>query len=344
VKPPEVDRIAGSRAAVAARRARAEVKRAVASGLRSATDVVDVANADHPAEASLRVSELIASIAWIGPMRTARIMQELNISPSKRVGGLGVHQRERLRSFLSERQGHPVSGDRSQVQRQGSAAEQRPETALADMNRADLTVTDETGTHIRPSNLVVLAGPTAVGKGTVSSHIRDHHPEVLLSVSATTRAPRPGEVDGVTYYFYDDAEFDRMVSDNEFLEWATVHNAYRYGTPRKPIEKALADGRSVLLEIDIQGARQVREAFPQARLVFLLPPTWDELVRRLTGRGTEDESEQQRRLETAKLELASQDEFDYRVVNSDVATAAQEVVDLMALSEPLTGSGTTTKR
>ena len=331
MKPPEVDRIAGSRAAVAARRARAEVKRAVASGLRSATDVVDTANEDHPAEASLRVSELIASIAWIGPMRTARIMQELNISPSKRVGGLGVHQRERLRAFLSERQGP--------VQRQGSAAEQQPETALADM-----TFSDESGVHIKPSNLVVLAGPTAVGKGTVSAHIRDHHPEVLLSVSATTRAPRPGEIDGVTYYFYDNATFDQMVADNEFLEWATVHNAYRYGTPRKPIEKALAEGRSVLLEIDIQGARQVREAFPQARLVFLLPPTWDELVRRLTGRGTEDEAEQQRRLETAKLELAAQDEFNFRVVNSDVATAAQEVVDLMALSEPLTGSGTTTKR
>jgi guanylate kinase len=152
---------------------------------------------------------------------------------------------------------------------------------------------------------------------------------VLLSVSATTRAPRPGEVDGVNYYFVDDAEFDRMIEAGELLEHATVHNAYRYGTPRAPIEAALDQGRSVLLEIDLQGARQVRESMPEARLIFLLPPTWDELVRRLIGRGTEEAAEQQRRLETAKVELAAQDEFDYRVVNHTVAEAAREVVDLM---------------
>ncbi|THG33584.1 guanylate kinase [Naasia lichenicola] len=177
--------------------------------------------------------------------------------------------------------------------------------------------------------LVVLAGPTAVGKGTVAAHIRAHHPEVLLSVSATTRKPRPGEVEAVNYYFVDDAEFDRMIEHSEFLEWATVHNASRYGTPKAPIIAALERGRSVLLEIDIQGARQVRQAFPEARLVFLLPPTWDELVRRLVGRGTEDAEERERRLATARVELAAQDEFDYRVVNSDVETAAQEVVHLM---------------
>ena len=150
-------------------------------------------------------------------------------------------------------------------------------------------------------------------------------------MSATTRAPRPGEVDGVNYYFVDDAEFDRMIAAGELLEWATVHNAYRYGTPRAPIEQALEAGRSVLLEIDLQGARSVRAAMPEARLIFLLPPTWEELVRRLIGRGTEDSAEQQRRLETAKVELAAQDEFDYRVVNTDVAEAAREVVDLMKI-------------
>ncbi len=175
---------------------------------------------------------------------------------------------------------------------------------------------------------MVLAGPTAVGKGTVSAYIRDHHPEVMLSVSATTRAPRPGEVDGVHYYFVSDAEFDRMIRERELLEWATVHNSYRYGTPRPPIDRALDQGKQVMLEIDLQGARQVRTAMPDALLVFLLPPSWDELVRRLIGRGTEDAPEQQRRLETAKVELAAQDEFDVKVVNSDVATAAGEVVDL----------------
>jgi guanylate kinase len=179
--------------------------------------------------------------------------------------------------------------------------------------------------------LVVLAGPTAVGKGTVSTHIRENYPDVLLSVSATTRPPRPGEVDGVNYYFVDDAEFDRMIAEGELLEYATVHNLSRYGTPRAPIERALEAGKSVLLEIDLQGARSVRETMPEARLIFLLPPTWEELVRRLIGRGTESPDEQLRRLETAKVELAAQDEFDHRVVNTDVADAAREVVDLMKI-------------
>jgi guanylate kinase len=152
---------------------------------------------------------------------------------------------------------------------------------------------------------------------------------VLRSVSATTRAPRPGEIDGVTYFFLSDEQFDRMIEAGQFLEWATVHNAYRYGTPRRPIEEALAEGRSVLLEIDLQGARQVRKAFPEARLVFLLPPTWDELVRRLVGRGTEGPQERERRLETARVELAAQEEFDATVVNTDVEEAAREVVGLM---------------
>ena len=180
-----------------------------------------------------------------------------------------------------------------------------------------------------PARLVVLAGPTAVGKGTVSAHIRENYPDVLLSVSATTRKPRPGEIDGVHYYFVSDEEFDRKIANDELLEWAVVHNSYRYGTPRPPIDAALAAGRRVLLEIDLQGARSVRRAMPDALLVFLLPPTWDELVRRLTGRGTEDAEEQQRRLDTARVELAAQHEFDARVVNTEVSEAAREVVELM---------------
>ena len=138
------------------------------------------------------------------------------------------------------------------------------------------------------SRLTVLAGPTAVGKGTVAAYVREHHPEVWLSVSATTRRPRPGEVDGVHYHFVDDAEFDRMAREGELLEWAVVHGRARYGTPRLPVERALATGRAALLEIDLQGARQVRATMPGALFVFLAPPTWDELVRRLVGRGTED--------------------------------------------------------
>jgi guanylate kinase len=148
-------------------------------------------------------------------------------------------------------------------------------------------------------------------------------------VSATTRAPRPGEQDGVHYWFVSDEEFDRMVAEDEFLEWAVVHRAARYGTPRKPVEQALADGRPALLEIDLQGARQVRDTMPEALFVFLMPPSWDELVRRLVGRGTEAEEERERRLATARGELAAEAEFDVTIVNHEVHAAAEELVALV---------------
>ncbi|WP_246142736.1 guanylate kinase [Nocardioides rubriscoriae] len=178
---------------------------------------------------------------------------------------------------------------------------------------------------------MVLAGPTAVGKGTVAAAVRERHPEVWISVSVTTRAPRPGEVDGVHYHFVDDAEFDRLVAEGELLEWAVVHQRARYGTPRGPVETSLAAGRPSMLEIDLQGARQVRTTMPEAVFVFLKPPSWDELVRRLVGRGTEDEEERARRLATARDELAAEPEFDVTVVNHEVHAAADELVALMML-------------
>ena len=177
--------------------------------------------------------------------------------------------------------------------------------------------------------LLVLAGPTAVGKGTVAKHIIEHNPQVVLSVSATTRAPRPGEIDGVSYFFLTDAEFDELIATDQMLEFAVVHGKHRYGTPRQPVEAALAEGKAVLLEIDIQGARQVKQRMPQATSVFLAPPSWDELVRRLEGRGTEDSAEMARRLETARVELAAQGEFDHVIVNDEVAKCAAAVVRLM---------------
>jgi guanylate kinase len=175
----------------------------------------------------------------------------------------------------------------------------------------------------------VLAGPTAVGKGTLSAYVRDHFPEVWLSVSATTRKPRPGEVEGTHYHFVDTDEFARMERDGELLESAVVHGVNHYGTPRAPVEQALRDHRMALLEIDLQGARQVRATMPEALFVFLAPPSWDELVRRLVGRGTEDEAERARRLETARVEMAAEDEFDVTIVNDDVRRAAEELVSLM---------------
>ncbi|MFD4960777.1 guanylate kinase [Microbacterium sp. NPDC058389] len=291
-RPPEVDRVAASRRAVAARRERAALKKDVAMRVITPQELLRRALADPSSPAgAMRVPEFLTAIPAIGEGKRDRILHDLEISPVKRLGGLGSRQREELRAFLDARW--------PELEPRGGR-----------------------------SRLVVLAGPTAVGKGTVAAYIKDNHPEILLSVSATTRAPRPGEVDGEHYFFVDDAEFDRMIADGELLEHATVHNAYRYGTPRGPIEKALAEGRTVLLEIDLQGARQVRDADPSATLVFLLPPSWDELVQRLIGRGTEDAPERARRLRTAKTELASQGEFDYRVVNDDVARAAAEVARL----------------
>ncbi len=179
------------------------------------------------------------------------------------------------------------------------------------------------------ARLTVLAGPTAVGKGTVAAAMREQHPEMYLSVSATTRSPRPGEVDGVHYHFVDDATFDRLVEEGQMLEWAVVHGVNRYGTPRGPVQEALDAGRPALLEIDLQGARQVRETMPEAVFVFLKPPSWEELVRRLVGRGTEGEEERERRLATAREELAAEAEFDVTIVNREVHAAADELVALM---------------
>jgi len=177
--------------------------------------------------------------------------------------------------------------------------------------------------------LVVLAGPTAVGKGTVAAYVRANFAEVWLSVSVTTRKPRPGEIDGRHYHFVDDEQFDRMRDAGEFLEWAVVHGRARYATPRLPVLEALAAGRKALLEIDLQGARQVRAQMPEALFVFLAPPSWDELVRRLVGRGTESEEEREVRLTTARLELAAQREFDVTIVNDNVQRASEELVSLM---------------
>ncbi|WP_345802519.1 guanylate kinase [Microbacterium sp. AZCO] len=290
--PPEVDRVAASRRAVAARRARASLKKDVAMRVITPQELLRRAFAEPTSPAgTMRVTEFLTSIPAIGEGKRDRILERLGISPVKRLGGLGARQRRAIEAFLEERW-----------------PELQPREGR--------------------SRLVVLAGPTAVGKGTVAAQIAQRHPEIHLSVSATTRAPRPGEVDGEHYYFVDDAEFDRFVREDELLEHATVHNRFRYGTPRAPIEAALGEGKTVLLEIDLQGARQVREADPSATLVFLLPPSWDELVQRLVGRGTEGAEERARRLRTAKVELAAQHEFDYRVVNDEVGRAAEEVVSL----------------
>lgn len=177
--------------------------------------------------------------------------------------------------------------------------------------------------------LVVVSGPSAVGKGTLAKFVIDHYSGFRLSVSATTRQPRDGEVDGVAYFFLTEADFKERIEAGQMLEWATVHGRHSYGTPRAAVEEFLREGANVLLEIDVQGAFQVRSAFPDALLVFVEPPSFEELENRLNKRGTESEGEKRIRLETARVELEQAKLFDHVVINDEVARCAQEVVDLV---------------
>lgn len=177
--------------------------------------------------------------------------------------------------------------------------------------------------------VVVVAGPSGVGKGTVTAAVRRALPEAGFSVSVTTRRPRVGERDGVEYHFVDDDGFDRLVADDALVEWA-AYAGNRYGTPRAPLEAALAEGRVVLLDIEVQGALQVKARLPEALLVFLEPPDPGELERRLRARGTDDEEAIRRRLATATVELAARDRFDVVVVNDDLEDCVRDVLAAIA--------------
>lgn len=195
--------------------------------------------------------------------------------------------------------------------------------------------------HSTGGRLIVLTGPTAVGKGTVEAALLAKHPEVWVSVSATTREPRPGEVNGVNYWFMSEAEFVRKEQEGKFLETAVVHGMAHYGTPLQPVLDHLAAGTPTILEIDLQGARRVKQKASQMGLdvvyVFIAPPSYEELVRRLIGRGTENEEQRAKRLETAKVELAAEPEFDVVIVNNTVDQAADDLWKVIAEEYGISG-------
>lgn len=178
--------------------------------------------------------------------------------------------------------------------------------------------------------LTVLTGPSGVGKGTLVKLLLERHPQIWLSVSATTRAPRQGEEDGRSYFFLSRQAFEQRVAGGGLLEWAEFAGNL-YGTPRQPVEEHLAQGRPVLLEIELEGARQVRRSFPAGFQVFLEPPSFEELERRIRGRGTDSEEAIQKRLARARIELAAAPEFDARLVNGELETALAELERLMGL-------------
>jgi guanylate kinase len=266
------------------RKRRAEVKASLKNGDYSIDNILEIAK-NEEAVAKMRVKELLESLSGVGKVRAQSLMERLNISPSRRIQGLGRLQIKQLREEFMKSE-HAV----------------------------------------KPGKLIVLSGPGGVGKSTVAKKVREAG-DFWVSVSATTRKARTNEVHGHDYYFVDDEEFSRMINADEFLEWAEFAGN-RYGTPQEQVEHALLLGKNVLLEIEIAGAKQVKAHLPQSILVFLEPPTWEELVARLEGRGTDSPERRAERLELAQEELAAATFFDVVLINDQVESVVGKLVEL----------------
>ena len=266
------------------RKRRADIKSKIKSGEFSIDTVLEIA-ANEDAVAKMRVRELLEALSGVGKIRASALMERLNISPTRRIAGLGRHQIKELRNEFMKSSHAP-----------------------------------------KPGKLLVLSGPGGVGKSTVAARLRASG-DFWVSVSATTRSPRANEHDGVDYFFISDEEFSRRVRNDEFLEWAEFAGN-RYGTPSSAVEEALLAGRNVLLEIEIDGARQVKSHLPSCLLVFLEPPTWEELVARLEGRGTDNPERRAERLQLAQDELAAAPFFDLVIVNDQVERVVEQLIGL----------------
>jgi guanylate kinase len=282
--PPQLSaeqRSAALAKAKESRQIRSAAKTKIKSGDLSLSDVFTLAEKDSFI-AKMRVFELLASLNGVGKIRATAIMERLNISPTRRIQGLGKHQISALRSEFSPAQSR--------------------------------------------GKLIVLSGPGGVGKSTIAAYIREHG-TFWVSVSSTTRQPRVNEKNGVEYYFLTEEEFDQEITKNHFLEWAHFAGS-RYGTPREPVEHELSAGKNVLLEIDIEGAKQVKVHAPEAILVFLEPPSWEELVSRLERRATDSPQRRAERLQLAQEELAAASFFDHRLINDQVENVVQKLLSL----------------
>ena len=266
------------------RKRRADIKSKIKSGEFSIDTVLEIA-ANEDAVAKMRVRELLEALSGVGKIRASALMERLNISPTRRIAGLGRHQIKELRNEFMKSSHAP-----------------------------------------KPGKLLVLSGPGGVGKSTVAARLRASG-DFWVSVSATTRSPRANEHDGVDYFFISDEEFSRRVRNDEFLEWAEFAGN-RYGTPSSAVEEALLAGRNVLLEIEIDGARQVKSHLPSCLLVFLEPPTWEELVARLEGRGTDNPERRAERLQLDQDELAAAPFFDLVIVNDRVERVVEQLIGL----------------
>jgi guanylate kinase len=272
------------RKAATSRKRRAEVKAKVKNGEFSIDNILEIAKSEE-AIAKMRVREMLESMSGVGRIRAQALMERLNISPTRRIQGLGRLQTKQLRE---------------------------------EFMKADHA--------IRPGKLIVLSGPGGVGKSTVAKKLREAG-DFWVSVSVTTRQPRNNEVNGRDYFFVSDQEFSRMINADEFLEWAEFAGN-RYGTPQEKVEEALLLGRNVLLEIEIAGARQVKSHLPQSVLVFLEPPTWEELVARLEGRGTDSPERRAERLKLAQEELVAAPFFDVVLINDQVESVVGKLIEL----------------